>query len=103
MASKHDKDHIKCALSDTDLFTPAFVQTDIESGTFEEIYPITKLEDNGPVEFSIKNATDLFIDFVSTYMRLKVRLLKADGTVHADTDKVSFVNYPIGSIFSQLT
>ena len=33
----NDKDHIECALSDTDLFTPAFVQSDIESGTFEEV------------------------------------------------------------------
>ncbi|XP_066926649.1 uncharacterized protein F54H12.2-like [Clytia hemisphaerica] len=101
MESK-DKSHIECALSDTDLFTPAFVQSDIQSGTFEEIYPITKLEDNGPLEFSIKNATDMFIDFANTYLRIKVRLLKGDGTLHAVTDKASFVNYPIASLFSQL-
>ena len=65
------KDHIECAISDTDLFTPAFVQSDIESGTFEEVYPITKLEDNGPVEFVIKNSTDKFIDIVNTYIRMK--------------------------------
>ena len=97
-----DKDHIECALSDTDLFTPAFVQSDIESGTFEEVYPLTKLEDNGPVEFIIKNSTDQFIDIVNTYLRMKVKLLKSDGTVHADTDKVSLINYPIATLFNQI-
>ena len=62
--------------------------------------PITKLEDNGPVEFIIKNSTDQFIDIVNTYLRMKVRLLKSDGTTHADTDKVSLVNYPIATLFS---
>ena len=102
MSTVKDKDHIECALSDTDLFTPAFVQSDIESSTFEEVYPITKLDDGGPVEFTIKNSSDKFIDFVSTYLRLKVRLLKTDGAAHAETDKATFVNYPIASIFNQL-
>ena len=67
------------------------------------MYPLTKLEDSGPVEFVIKNSTDKFIDFVSTYLRLKVRLVKSDGTAHAETEnKASFVNYPIASIFNQL-
>ena len=39
-------DHIECFISDVDLFTPAFVQSDIQSGRYEDIYPITKLEDN---------------------------------------------------------
>ena len=49
------RDHIDCALSDTDLFTPAFVQSDIESSTFEEIYPITKLDDGGSTQIILKN------------------------------------------------
>ena len=36
-------DHSECSVSDTDLFTPAFVQSDIESGIYEDIYPITKI------------------------------------------------------------
>ena len=39
-------DHIECFISDADLFTLAFVQSDIQSGRYEDIYPITKLEDN---------------------------------------------------------
>ena len=54
------KDHIECSISDTDLFTPAFVQSDIESGRYEDIYPITKLEDNGPIE-SVMHQTGFWI------------------------------------------
>ena len=102
MTTVKDRDHIECTLSDTDLVTPAFVQSDFENSIFEEIYPITKLDDGGPVEFIIKNSSDKFIDFVNTYLRLKVRLLKADGTQLAETDTANFTNYPIASIFNQL-
>ena len=97
-----DQTHMECNLSDTDLFTPAYVQSDIESGTVEEIHPITSFDDNGPVEFFIKNATDQFIDLANTDLKIKTRLVKADGTNLAETDKVAFVNYPIASIFNQL-
>ena len=30
-------DHIECFISDADLFTPAFVQSDIQSGRYEDI------------------------------------------------------------------
>ena len=35
------KDHIECSISDTDFFTPAFVQLDIELGRYEDIYLIS--------------------------------------------------------------
>ena len=60
------------------------------------------MDDSGSVEFTIKNSSDKFIDFVNTYLRLKVRLLKADGTQLAETDTANFINYPIASIFNQL-
>ena len=50
--------HAECDLSDTDLFSPAFVQRDILHGNYEEIFPITKLEDSGPVEFSVENSRE---------------------------------------------
>ena len=44
-----------CTLSDTDVFTPPFVQKDINLGIFEDVFPISKLNDNGPIEFNIEN------------------------------------------------
>ena len=51
------QDHIQCSISDTDLFTPAFVQSDIETGRREDTYPITKLKDIGLIEFANDNAS----------------------------------------------
>lgn len=102
LAEKKSRDHIECALSDLDLFTPAFEQSDIESGDYEDVYPITKLEDNGPIEFVLKNGTDKFIDIVNSYLKLSAKITKPDGTDLDDTDKASFINYPIASLFSQV-
>ena len=54
--------HMECTLSDTDLFSPAFVQTDVTEGGHEEVYPVTKLEDSGPIEFFLENASEKFLD-----------------------------------------
>ena len=89
-------------ISDTDLFTPAFVQSDLESRRYEDIYPITKLEDNGPVEFVIDNASDKFLDLNNSFLKVKCKITKANGQNLAEADKVSVINYPVSSLFSQV-
>jgi hypothetical protein len=101
MMMEKDRDHVECSISDSDLFTPPFVQTDILSGDYEEVYPITKLEDNGPIEFLIENKTDKLIDLVNCYLKLKCKITKVDGTNVKDSDKVCIINYPIASLFNQ--
>ncbi|XP_057299246.1 uncharacterized protein F54H12.2-like [Hydractinia symbiolongicarpus] len=101
--AKTNSSHLECTLSDTDVFTPAFVQSDIEHGCFEDIFPITNLDDNGPVEFSIDNATNKFLHLVSSTLNVKCRVTKADGTNLTATDgAVALINYPISSLFSQV-
>ena len=51
-------EHIACIFSDADPFTSTFVQTDVEDGQYKEIYPVTFLDDAGPMEFSMENNTD---------------------------------------------
>ena len=96
------KDHIECSVLDIDLFTPAFVQSDIESGRYEDIYPIIKLEDNGPVEFVIDNASDKFLDLNNSFLKVKCKITKANGQNLADADKVSVINYLVSFLFSQV-
>lgn len=69
-----DKPHLECTLSDTDVFTPSFTQNDIQHGFYEDIYPISKLNDNGPLEFLIENATDKFVDIANTFVKLKIQI-----------------------------
>ena len=66
-------------VSDTGLPSPTFVQTDIEEGQFEEIYPITSLDDAEPVEFSVENNTDKFMDLVNSFAKVKCKVVKSNG------------------------
>ena len=47
MAEKNEA-HIECTLSDTDLFSPSFIQSDIKHSASEDVFPISRLNDNGP-------------------------------------------------------
>ena len=98
----YKKDHTECSVSDTDLSTPAFVQSDIKSGRCKNIYPINKLEDNGPIEFVIDNTSDKFLDLNNSILKVKCKITKANGQNLAEADKVSVINYPVSSLFSQV-
>ena len=63
------KDHIECSVSDTDLFTPTFLQSDIDR-RYEDIYPINKLEGNGPIEFVMDNASDQVLDLDNLFLKV---------------------------------
>ena len=76
---KNNTSDLECTLSDSDLFTPAFAQSDIEHGYFEDIFPITKLDDSAPIEFLLENTTDKFLDLANTYLKLKLKIVKGDG------------------------
>ena len=41
----------ECSFSELELFKCPVGQSNILNGTFEKIYPITKLDDSGPTEF----------------------------------------------------
>ena len=63
MAGLENKNkHIEYMLSDTDLFTPAFIQTDIVERQYEDIFPIISFEDSGPVKRFIENNTNKYLD-----------------------------------------
>ena len=94
--------HIECGLSDTDLFTPTIVQTDIVRSTYEEIYPTTKLDDNGPIDFTLENNTEKFLDFSNCYIKAKLQIVKNDGGETGDDDHVTSTNYTIASVFRQI-
>jgi len=75
---KKNESHLDCTLSDTDVFTPQFVQKDINHGIFEDVFPISKFNDNGPIEFNIENSTEKFIDLANSFIKFKIQILKHD-------------------------
>ena len=87
-----DKNHVECSLSDTD----------IEIGVFENIYPVTNLEDGGSIEFMLENNSVQFLDLANSFLKLKCKITKANGTNIVAEDVVTMINYPIASLYSQV-
>ena len=91
----------ECSFSELGLFKRPVVQSDILNGKLEKICPITKLEDSGPIEFPIENATDHFLDLRQSYLDIKFKVVNSDGLNLAADAKADLVNYPIDSLFHQ--
>ena len=91
-----------CSLSDTDLFTAPFTQIDIQHGHYEEKYPISKLSDEGAIEFSISNSGEHFLDLANSFLYLKIQILKGSGANLSSSDSVAPINNIVSSLFSQI-
>ena len=61
----------ECSFSELELFKRPAVESDILNEKLEKIYPISKLEDSGPIEFLIEIATDHFLDLRQNYLNIK--------------------------------
>ena len=92
----------ECSFSELELFKRPVVQSDILNGKFDKIYPITKLEDSGPTEFLIENATDHFLDLRQSYLNIKFKVANSDGSNLSAYAKAGLVNYPTASLFQQV-
>ena len=66
----------ECIFAELEYFKRPVVQSDILNGKFEKIYPITKLEDSGPIEFLTENATDHFLDLRQSYLNIKFKVVR---------------------------
>jgi len=70
----------ECAKSELDLFSVPPTQTSIESGLYGEYRPISSITDGAPIEFEIVSSGDDYIDFTNSYLHVKGKIQRADGT-----------------------
>ena len=63
--------------------------------------PTAALNDNTPLQFDVTNAGSDFIDPSDMYLKMKVKITKANGDNLASTDKVAPVNHIGAAMFSQ--
>lgn len=96
------KDSIPCAKSELDLFVIPPTQTAVEKGRFIEFHPIANIQDGGPVEFIVSGSGSEYMDFSSSYLFVKVKIINKDGNSLADKEPVAPVNLFMQSLFSQI-
>ena len=92
----------ECSFSELELLKRPVVQSDVLNGKFEKIYPITKLEDSGSIEFLIENAKDHFLYLVQSYLNIKFKVVNSDSSNLAADAKTGLVNYLIASLCLQV-
>jgi hypothetical protein len=92
----------ECTKSELDLFSVPPTQTSVESGSFVEYHPISSLTDGGPIEFEVSSTGTNYIDYANSYLYVRAKITKSNGTNLADTDKVGPVNNFLHSLFSQV-
>ncbi|XP_060118366.1 uncharacterized protein F54H12.2-like [Heteronotia binoei] len=92
----------ECAKSELDLFQIAPTQSSIERCLYVEVPPLAALSKSGPLDFFITGNGDGYMDLNNTLLYLCCKIVKEDGTDFDRNTRVSLVNYPITSIFSQL-
>ncbi|KAK3746089.1 hypothetical protein QZH41_004626 [Actinostola sp. cb2023] len=91
-----------CHKSELDLFLAPHVQSNIDRGQFIEYFPVSNITDSGPIEFSIPGSGDELTDLRSSWIYLKVKITKGNGTNLEDDDHVGPVNLFLQTLFSQV-
>ena len=80
MAKPVHKDSNDCSSSSLDLFLLPPTQTSFQKGKTIDYHPITSLSDGGPIKFKVSGSGKEFLDLARSYLYLKVKVSKTDGT-----------------------
>ena len=64
--------------------------------------PLSAISDSSPLEFFIPGTGEDYVDLNNTLLFLRLKITRPNGADIADTAKVSLINYPGVTIFSQV-
>ena len=94
------------------LFAPLSYNAAFDKFQWVDYCPFSQIRDQAPLEFLIPSSGAQYINLKKTYLSLKLRLLKADGTpiVPSDSDTLTYselevvtpINSPFDTMWSQV-
>ena len=99
---------------DLALFSGPTYNSAVDRIQWVDYQPSSSIKDQSPLEFTIPRTGAQYINLKRSYLLLKLRILKADGSslnspttnaegnLEANVDKVSTINIPFDSIWSQV-
>ena len=99
MALLPDDNAQLCMKSELELFTSPNVQVAVEDGFWTEYHPLATLTDQSPIEFAVTGNQDALLDLSQSYLHIRVKITKENGTAIDDADKVGPVNLFLHSLF----
>ena len=83
-------------------FETAPIQLAIEKSTYQDYTPITALADQQPIHFLITGSPKQCWDLKSSYLMVKAKITKADGSAPLTAAEVSVVNNTFYSLFQEV-
>ena len=93
----------ECVKSELDLFGVPLTQTSVEEGRWVEYGPITAVKDSDDtIEFKIAETDSEYIDLKNSFIRVKAKIVDADGEILGATADVAPVNFWLHALFSQI-
>lgn len=97
--SNHQSVAVKTEL---DLFTVKPIQTSIEGGYYNEVRPLSILDNSGgPIEFVIAPSDD-YVDLSRTQLEIKLKITTENGTDLTINDSVAPINNLLSSLFDHV-
>ncbi|GFX27778.1 uncharacterized protein F54H12.2 [Trichonephila clavipes] len=96
------KDSPDCTKYELNLFAPPPTQMVIERGHWVQFPPIANVSDGGPIEFLISGSREEYLDLSQTQLYVRAKILKSDGKLITEENKVSPINLFLHSLFSQV-
>lgn len=85
-----------------DLFEVPPTQTAVSEGNIIEHFPLSSLSPGAPIEFTINGADENYMDLKNSFLHIRAKVTKKDGSdLDADTD-VAPINNWIHSLFQQV-
>ncbi|GFU59978.1 uncharacterized protein F54H12.2 [Trichonephila clavipes] len=94
------KDSPQCTKSELNLLAVPPTQTVIERGHWVQFRPIANVSDGGPIEFVISGSGEEYLDLSQTQLYVTAKILKSDGKLITEENKVGSVNLFLHSLFS---
>ena len=91
-----------CSKSELDLFAMPPTMMTMQESQWVEFHPVSSLTDSAPIEFEIKGQPEDYIDLNSSYLYLKLKVIKTDNTNPGADARVAPVNNFMHSLFSEV-
>ena len=86
--------------SELDLFTNLPTDVSVLSSEFQPFYPTTSVAENeNPIQFQITGNNTHYLDLASSYLYVKAKIVKKDGSKLAASDKVAPGNLFLSTMF----
>lgn len=84
------------------LFDSPIIDHGVVSVDYVEYQPTAPLNESAALEFHYSGSSSDYVDLSKIIIKLKVKILKADGSQVVATDNVGLINLPMQTMFSQL-